>query len=77
MRNAENKIRLGELILDQIEKNLIVILIGGALIFSTFKNADDNTSRDISQINQKLDKLDAIYVRLCRLEANAQLGECK
>ena len=73
MRNAESK----NWILDQIEKNLIVILIGGGMIYSTFHNADATTARDITEINKKLDKLDAIYVRLCRLEANAQLGECK
>ena len=73
MRSAESK----NWILDQIEKNLIVILIGGGMIYSTFHNADATTARDINEINRKLDKLDAIYVRLCRLEANAQLGECK
>lgn len=73
MKNEENK----NWILDQIEKNLIVILIGAGMIYSTFHNADATTARDIAEINNKLDKLDAIYVRLCRLEANAQLGECK
>ena len=73
MKNDENK----NWILDQIEKNLIVILIGAGMIYSTFHHADATTSRDNSEINQKLEKLDAIYIRLCRLEANAQLGECK
>lgn len=73
MRNNESK----NWILDQIEKNLFVILIGGGMIYSTFHNADNNTARDIAEINMKLEKLDAIYVRVCRLEANAQLGECK
>jgi len=73
MKSEENK----NWILDQIEKNLIVILIGGAMIYSTFQNADVTTAHDISEINKKLDKLDAVHMRLCRLEANAQLGECK
>lgn len=73
MRNAENR----HWIVDQLERNLFTILIGGALIFSQFNNADSKTAEQISQINDKLEKLDAIYIRLCRLEANAQLGECK
>lgn len=64
-------------LLEQIKQNLFVILVGGTFVYSTFHNADATTSRDISEINQKLEKLDAIYIRLCRLEANAQLGECK
>ena len=36
MKNEENK----NWILDQIEKNLIVILIGAGMIYSTFHNAD-------------------------------------
>lgn len=73
MKSEENK----NWLLDQVEKNLIVILIGGGMIYSTFHNADATTARDITEINEKLDKLDAIYARVCRLEANAQLGECK
>ena len=56
MKNEENK----NWILDQIEKNLIVILIGAGMIYSTFHNADATTARDITEINNKLDKLDAI-----------------
>ena len=73
MRSEENK----HWLLEQIEKNLFVILVGLGMIYYTFHSADNNTARDITEINKKLDKLDSIYDRLCRLEANAQLGECK
>jgi hypothetical protein len=72
MKNEENN-----WIVEQIKQNLFVILVGAGMIYTTFHNADTNTARDITEINKKLDKLDAIYIRLCRLEANAQLGECK
>ncbi len=73
MRNEENK----HWIIDQLERNLVAIFLGAGLVFSQFNNADSNTALEIKQINNKREKLDAMYIRLCRLEANAQLGECK
>jgi len=80
MKPDENK----HWLVEQMERHLFTILVGGVMVYSTFQGADHNTSKDISQINTKLDnlgslpqKIDAIYLRVCRLEANAQLGDCK
>lgn len=73
MRSSANK----HWLIDQLEKNLFPILVGGALIYTSFHNADTMTAQQIKDMNAKLEKLDAIYERVCRLETKAQVGQCK
>lgn len=54
MRPNENK----HWVVEQFEKNLFAILVGGAMIWSTFQTSDADTSRSLVEIEKRLAGID-------------------